>query len=341
MNHNEILARLRALHEEMRDALRAHAEETSVEEMARETGVHDGDTIYALDTRGEEVLLPFCEEWGRDTPFLLVAEGVSAGSSSLPPGHRLFGCSVREKAKFTVICDPIDGTRPLMYDKRSAWLLTGAAPNKGEATTLADIEVAVQTELATRKAACSDALWAVKGQGAQAEEWNFYTREKRSWTPRPSGARSVEGGFASLSKFFTGSKGWVGNLEDELIRDVLGEPRQGQPQTFDDQYISNGGQLFELATGRDRFNGDLRPLAHRLLFGDASARLCSHPYDLCTELIAREAGVVVTDERGAPLSAPLDVTSPMTWLGYANRDIQREIEPALRRLIERAISTGR
>ncbi|HEX7315646.1 MAG TPA: galactokinase family protein [Pyrinomonadaceae bacterium] len=32
--------------------------------------------------------------------------------------------------------------------------------------------------------------------------------------------------------------------------------------------------------------------------------ICCHPYDVCTELIAREAGVVVTDERGKRLRAP-------------------------------------
>ena len=30
-----------------------------------------------------------------------------------------------------------------MYQKRSAWILTGVAPNRGEATTLADIVLAV------------------------------------------------------------------------------------------------------------------------------------------------------------------------------------------------------
>jgi hypothetical protein len=34
-----------------------------------------------------------------------------------------------------------------MYQKRSAWILTGAAPNKGAATNLSDIEAAMQTEI--------------------------------------------------------------------------------------------------------------------------------------------------------------------------------------------------
>ena len=50
-----------------------------------------------------------------------------------------------------IIIDPIDGTRGLMYDKRSAFFLAGAAPNRGDSTTLQDIEVAAMVELPTTR----------------------------------------------------------------------------------------------------------------------------------------------------------------------------------------------
>jgi hypothetical protein len=330
-----LLARLQAMHRELQDALREHIESAALEEMAREDEVRAGDTIYAIDSRGEEILLPFCEAWGRDEPFLLVAEGLHEAGSSLPPGHKLFGCTRAEDARFILICDPIDGTRPLMYAKRSAWILSAIAPNRGAQTSLQDIEVALQTEIPTRKAARADAAWAIRGEGTQASERNFYTGEERLWTPRPSGAPSARGGFASLAKFFPGAKGWIANLEEDLVSRALGEPDDGQPLTFDDQYICNGGQLFELATGRDRFNGDIRPLAHKYLHGSADARLCSHPYDLCCELVAREAGVSVTNLEGGPLDSPLDVSTAVGWLGYANASIQSELEPALLEILKR------
>ena len=68
--------------------------------------------------------------------------------------------------------------------------------------------------------------------------------------------------------------------------------------------------------GHDRFVADLRALLERRRPGGAA--LCCHPYDLCTELIARELGVSVTDEQGRQLAAPLDVASDVTWIGYAN-----------------------
>ena len=64
-------------------------------------------------------------------------------------------------------------------------------------------------------------------------------------------------------------------------------------------------------------------------------RLCCHPYDVCTELIARECGVIVTDESGGPLRSPLDVHFPVNWIGYANQTIQRQIEPTLLELLRR------
>jgi hypothetical protein len=212
-------------------------------------------------------------------------------------------------------------------------MLTGIAPNMGDATNLSHIEVAMQTELVTSRALYSDTLWAVRGGGSFATTHNLMTREKRQWTPQPSRATSIEGGFAMFSKFFPGSKGWLANLEEELLQRVLGAPPDGQPQTFDDQYISTGGQLYELMMGHDRFNADLRPFAHEHLHGGHSTRLCCHSYDMCTELIARESGVVLTNEQGQALQAPLDVESPVTWIGYANKAIQQQIEPALLQLV--------
>jgi hypothetical protein len=85
--------------------------------------------------------------------------------------------------------------------------------------------------------------------------------------------------------------------------------------------------------GHDRFVADLRPLFERRRPGGAA--LCGHPYDLCTELIARELGVSVTDEQGRQLAAPLDVASDVTWIGFANQRLRETVEPHLRRALKR------
>src|SRR6185295_16583373 len=104
--------------------------------------------------------------------------------------------------------------------------------------------------------------------------------------------------------------------------------RPGKAQCFEDQYISTGGQLYELFSGRDRFTADIRPLMETVAVKRGfKLGICCHPYDLCTELIAREAGVIVTSPAGGPIDSPLVVDHNVAWVGYANEDIRRQIEP--------------
>jgi hypothetical protein len=86
-------------------------------------------------------------------------------------------------------------------------------------------------------------------------------------------------------------------------------------------------------SGHDRFVADLRPLFERDRPGGAA--LCCHPYDLCTELIARELGVSVTDEHGRPLAAPLDVSSDVSWVGFANEPLRAIVAPHLQHALAR------
>jgi hypothetical protein len=89
-------------------------------------------------------------------------------------------------------------------------------------------------------------------------------------------------------------------------------------------------------SGKDRFVADLRPLMEQVMTARGLALgICCHPYDVCTELIARELGVIITDERGRPLSAPLEVEADVSWVGYANAAIRRQIEPLLQAALQK------
>ena len=78
----------------------------------------------------EEVLIDFFErEVASRVPVLLIAEGLSDGRMILPRG------TAESDVAWRIIVDPIDGTRGLMYQKRSGWILTGVAPNRGPETS--------------------------------------------------------------------------------------------------------------------------------------------------------------------------------------------------------------
>jgi hypothetical protein len=330
--------KLREMHLEIRDHLLEQLRQSSIRDLSRVTEARGGDTIYGIDEKGEEVLDAFCREWSTEYPFILIAEGISGS------GERVYPAGADPaSARFRLIVDPIDGTRCIMYNKRSAWVLSAVAPNRGAATTMADVAVAMQTEVPTTRHYLSDVLYAWVGSGACGETHHLFTGAVTPFTPTPSSAPTIAHGFATISKFFPGGKEITARLEEAVVQQVLGPPVDGNPQIFDDQYVSSGGQLYELMIGHDRFNADLRPLTlpaadraagigvGQTLFG---SRLCAHPYDLCTELIAREGGIFVTDAMGRPLAAPLDIHTNVSWIGYANDAIRRQIEPVLLELLE-------
>ena len=351
-----LLAKLLRLETRLREAIlggRAGSGESAVVREGAAGSTYSGDTIYHIDERGEAALLEFCEDWGKrlGRPFVLIAEGLPGDGRMVFPRSGDLADAV-----FECIVDPIDGTRGLMYHKRSAWALAAIAPGAarlGRPADLRDVVIAAQTELTTARARLTDTLWAVAGRGVAGTTLDLATGEQRPLTPTPSTATGLAHGFAMISKFFPGSKERAVWIEERLFAEVVGDHAAGAPLVFDDQYISSGGQLYELMVGHDRFVADLRPVLMdakgipgrdeaRAMGGSSDQgtgsgggvrRLCCRPYDVCTALIAEDAGVLVTDAWGRPLSAPLDTSADVSWVGYANEAIRALVAPVLQRLL--------
>lgn len=324
-----IIDRLIGFQKLVRDTIIASRDKQSMFEVSHSTAA---DTIYKIDTEVEPLLEEFCQEWGKVTPLILIAEGLEGPNGEecvkmFPEGTK------EEDALLRLIVDPIDGTRGIMYDKRPAWALAGVAPNKGPKTSLRDIEVAVMSELPTSKMGYADVLWAVKGQGAMAQRVNLTTGEGVPLAIGASKATTILHGFASVSNFFPGTKLLASELMEHIARNSIGAADVTKATVFDDQYISTGGQFYELINGHDRFNADLRP-AFYALQGQPEG-LCCHPYDCATLLIAEEAGVLITDEKGQPLDGPLDCTTGLSWVGYANATLKKQIEPLVQGFLKR------
>ena len=330
-NHQELLAPLRRLHEIIRDKVVADCERLALESLSAIAREEEGDTIYAVDRISEDLLLEFfAREIAPGSSLVLIAEGLPGGKLILPKG------TSEADTVYRIIVDPIDGTRGLMYQKRSAWILTGVAFNRGEKTNLADVELAIQTEIPLVKQHLSDTLWAIRGEGAFAERFDRFTGNRIQIKLQPSRAESIAHGYAQVSRFFPGAREELAAIDEEIVHAALGPAAPGKAHCFEDQYASTGGQLYELMSGHDRFIADLRPLMENLLQArGARLGICCHPYDLCTELIAREAGVIVTDVHGQLLSAPLNVEADVAWAGYANEAIRAQIEPLLQAALAR------
>ena len=323
---------LREMQEAIRGALMATLRASQAEALAQVATERGGDTIYAIDAEVEEVILGYARRWAERYPLVLVAEGIGEGAEEgavvLPHG------AAERDARLRVIVDPIDGTRGIMYDKRSAWSLAGVAPNRGPETTLADIVVAVQTELPTTKQYLADTVWAITGRGAAGERVDLLSGRRAPWAPRPSRAETLEHGFASLAEFFPGRRAITSDIQDRLAAALGNMDHPERVRIFNDQYICSGGQLYEVMAGHDRFVGDIRGHLRRAAhLPGPPPGLAAHPYDLCTELIAREAGVIVTDLDGGPLRYPLAVDADVSFLAYANPALRARVEPPLQGLL--------
>ena len=318
-----------ALHATIRETLVA-ARARQAKRFGEVAAVTAADTIYHIDRLSEAAIMGWFEEhWPKTWTVELVMEGLEEEATTFPRGTPV------GRTEFKCILDPIDGTRGLMHDKRSAWVLTGLARQRGGRTTLKDIEVAVMTELPTSKQWRADQISVVRGAGRRgvvAEAVDVRTGERKKFVPRLSEAKDFRHGFASLARFFPEGKALTAQIEEELWRELYGGA-QGSPLVFDDQYISTGGQIYELLVGHDRMVGDIRPRVFAKL-GIESSLTC-HPYDICTELILREAGGIVESLEGKRLNAPLDTTTAVAWVGFANATLARQVRPVLRRLIER------
>jgi len=295
-----------------------------------------GDTIYEIDKRVEPIILEHATRWADGAGTIeLVAEGlgesgreVFQGASGELPGQT-----------WDVMIDPIDGTRNIMYDKRSAWFLATAAPGDpgNNPPMLSRCIASVMVELPTAKSNRVDDFAMFSGGKPVCVRTALDTLGDPAGEPEqigitPSTAATLRHGWGQVTNFFPGTKVLAAELMERIAAETLGEILAGEALVFDDQYLTTGGQLVELMCGRDRFCCDLRPLMFEIVRtrGGATADgLCCHPYDMAGLLVAKQSGIIITDGFGRDLDAPFGVDHNIHWCGYANRSLRSAIEPII------------
>lgn len=326
MNHDELRRLLCELGNHIRDKVLGARRQKSSEALAAISAVTAADTIYAIDKISEEAITEwFSAHWPASDPVQVVMEGIDdAEHLCFPSGTPV------EKTRWKCLLDPIDGTRCIMHDKRSAWALAGIAPQRGDANALSDIVAAAMTELPTTKQWRSDQISAVRDGGLTMESVNVLDGTRSPLRLAPSTATDFLHGFSWMAKYFPEGRTLTAQIEEELW-DELSPP--GASSVFDDQYLSTGGAFYELLAGHDRMIGDLRPLVYSCL--DLESPLLCHPYDVCTALILREAGIIYEHPLGDFPDAPMDTTSGIAWIAYANPFLAAQARPVLQKILRR------
>jgi fructose-1,6-bisphosphatase/inositol monophosphatase family enzyme len=335
MNPTSLIEPLLQLGEKVRDDVRQALASRPIEHRSRIHGKAASDVIYQIDLDAEEAIRNFLEmSAGALGGIVLIAEGMNEDKVNVFPVG-----TPESKAAWRLIVDPIDGTREIMVGKRSAFFLAGAAPNQGPGTRLAAIQAAVMVEIPTDRAFLADALWAVKGGGTRGFTRDLLDGTRQEWKPTPSQEPTIRGGFGQIVRFVHPGKDILSSMEEEMVAELFPGLKDGEIAAFDDQYLSTGGQIYELLTGKDRFTADLRQSLYSKFRreGKRTGHVC-HPYDLAAYLVGTEAGVILTGADGNPLDGPMDTVTGMDWIGYANTGIRDEVAPLLARLAKKYLS---
>jgi len=300
-----LAAALAEVGRDVRDAVRAVTLVAGDHAVARTEG---GDVVFGIDARADEVLVAALRRrCGDRWPGELVIEGFHERLPVGDPG-----------GTWVYLADPIDGTRPWLAGKRSAWVLLGAGR---DARTLDDLEVGAAVELPTRRARLALVAWAASTDrpphavdDVLAEPKSTAPAPSRPITLTPRRGGDLERTFVTVARLSPGQKGVIGAWEDAVLEGL---------ETYEDPWLCSGGQLMGLASGADAAVLDPRPL-----FG---AVLCAHPYDLAAIVVARAAGVIVEAIPPGPLdTVPLTTDHDVAWAGYANDAIAATIRDRLR-----------
>ena len=304
--------------------------ELETSELARVASMGVGDTTFGVDTAPEQIVAQWAEAHARRGPLSILTEDTGWRHLGPAPG------GFRELDSFDhggprVVVDPVDGSRNLMFDLRSAWAAIASAPPGPLQPRLRDLTLGVVQELGTSRhgralrlvgtanGACCEELFELTPGG-------LGTRLERRVLRADTEAR-VDGGFFPFFRYHPASRIELARIEAAFFERLELHESAELRSVFDDQYISNAGQLVLLAQGRYRMIADLRG---RLVNTDGSPSVTSKPYDIAAAVVcARAAGALVEDPLGGPLDTPLDATSPVSFVGYANAATGARLRPHL------------
>ena len=180
----------------------------------------------------------------------------------------------------------------------------------------------------------SDEIWAVRRAGGSRPPVSIASLARtRPLILQPSTATTIAARLRDDLTVLSGRAGVSAAIDDELVRTALGRRNRARRRC---STINTHARRPDLRArdgagpDRRRFAAAGQPL---VAVRGTSLGHCCHPYDLCTKLIAEEAGVVVTDPRRPPMTAPLDTESNVAWIGYANRALHHRIAPVLIELL--------
>jgi hypothetical protein len=308
-----------------RGALLEAEQEGSLATLARPHGQGQGDVTFGLDLPSEARIEAWQLELAREEPLSVLTE--DAGWRHLGPDGT---GGVRALPGFDhggprIAIDPVDGTRNLMADLRSAWTVVAFAPPGPAQPRLADCTAGVASEIPGTLARAYRRLFAT-GARCSFEVCDLeHGQRLRAGELRADDDDRADHGYFPFFRYEPAQRPAIASLEADFFARLARHEGAQTRSIYDDQYISSAGQLVQLALGRYRMVVDPREIVGRRF---QVPGVTSKPYDLAGAVVcARAAGAIVTAAEGGPLDFPIDATTPVGYAGYANEPTRKRLQP--------------
>lgn len=288
-------------------------------DVAFTVGQGAGDLTFGLDEATEAAVTQWFEETAQAAPLSLFTEDTGwrhRGPEGEVPDFDHGGPRI--------VIDPVDGTRNLMMDLRSAWCVVALAPPGTTIPTQGEVVCGVVRELPDSRAATWRTLIATRGQGCQLEVGG----EERPLVVDDDGR--MDHGYFPFFAFHPRIRPAVTRLGAAVFERLEAEGVD-TATCFDDQYISSGGQLALITLGTYRAVVEPRGfLAERL----GPTQTCK-PYDVAGAILcAQEAGSIVHGLDGEPLDFPLDESTAVSFCAFHNEATRARFFPHLQAALE-------
>lgn len=288
---------------------------------------------YGLDLPSEERLTRWLDAAARGGPLSLLTEDAGWRHRGPGAGGRPTALEGFDHGGPRIAVDPVDGTRNLMGDLRSAWTVIAYAPPGAGPPRLSEVTAGVLSEIPGSLAGAFRTFHARAGgrcELALRRVAGGEPIESRTLAADPADDRP-DHGYLPFFRYDPAQRPSLARIEAAFFARLAEREGADPLACYDDQYISNGGQLALLGLGTYRMIADLRAF---LAAREGEPATTSKPYDLAgAVLCARAAGCVLTDPEGGELDFPLDAHTPVSFVGYANAATRARLEPHLRAVL--------
>ncbi len=289
-----------------------------------------GDVTFGLDLPSEELLTGWLVDRARTGPISVLTEDSGwrhmGPNPSGAPDAEPVTLSGFDHGGPRIAFDPVDGTRNLMTNLRSAWTVVSFAPPGSCMPRCSDLTGGIVAELPTSRARTRTILVSERGKPCHLEERDLLTSVVTAERELVVDTDNrVDHGYFPFFRYMHDLRPAIAQMEADFLARLESIESADVRNCYDDQYICSAGQLIMLAMGTYRFVVDPRAL---LAERRGRPTITTKPYDIGgAVLCAQSAGCIITAPDGSALDFDIDTHSPISFVGYANAPTRLRLEP--------------